>query len=99
MKTTPATIYERNSEHAEYSIHCARTGWVLEHHSRYQGTSTGDRWLIAYGTKGIDHEADLGSAWNDTYTIGEILFGLTCDSRRYGMEKGVRCLDRGTVLR
>ena len=94
-----ATTYERNHEHAGYTIHEARTGWVIEHWSRYQGTSTGDRWLVPYGTLGFQRGEDLDANWNDLYTPGEALWDLVRDHRAYDDTYGIRCLDRGTVLR
>ena len=65
---------KRDGEWSGYKIHEASKGWVVEEWSRIQGEVTGRRWLIPYGTLGLQKGVDLDASWNETMTTGERLF-------------------------
>ena len=96
---TTAATYERQSEHAGYTIHEARTGWVCENWSRYQGTYTGRRMLVPFGFRGIQRGADLSAAWNDIYTVGEIIYEAMHTPKYERTTESIRMLDSGTLVR
>lgn len=103
-------LYEQGDREAGYSIHEARTGWVITYHSRYQGTRDGEQLLAPYGSLGLSRGTDLTADWNDLMTNGEVLARWARDEiaeRRWESSNHlahneanpvVRCLDRGTLL-
>jgi len=66
------TVFERGSEWGGYSIHPARTGWIVSQWSLVQGTINGRVTLHAY-TERFPRGADLDRRWNDYVVTGEAL--------------------------
>ncbi len=74
--------YENNGEWSGWSVHSARTGWVLEQWSRFQGDLSGRKILIPYG-KGWERGADLHRTYTTKdggeFTLAEYIFYSVSD--------------------
>lgn len=82
--------YESRGEWSGFSVHEARTGWVIKLWSLVQGSRSGDVWLFPYSDR-FPRGLDLGSAWNETMSMADAI-------TMYADRKHAKCLRSGWIV-
>lgn len=88
--------YARNDEWSGFSIHKARTGFVVDCWCRIQGSPTEDKYLLPYESSaagGYEKNVDFESPHNEYMTVGEFLGNYALR-----WNPGVRVLRKGHIV-
>ena len=87
--------WRQDGEWSSTSVRHSRTGWIMEHTSRFAGDLDGLRVLVPYTAApwGYTASDDLGAAHNATMSIGRAIADYAT-----GADNG-RILRRGAVVR
>jgi len=86
-------MYEKHYEWSGFSVHPARTGWVVDQWSLVQGTRRRVKLLLPYRESLYkDPDTDLHKEHNELCTIGEFLRIEAWNSN------STQCLFRGDIV-
>lgn len=68
-----ANTYKHDGEWTSFTIHEAKTGWVVNYSTRIIGGLTGWRTLVPYGFRGYLRGQDLAGMHNESTGVWEVI--------------------------